>query len=102
MTPVALSRFFKLRTGKTVTDYIIDIRLGHATRFLVDTTNTITEFVMKVDLITCQISTVFSKKKRGVPQKNFEKITGKQNLLFNWLLVFKGTSVLILLNIKLK
>ncbi len=43
MTPVALSRFFKLRSGKTVTDYIIDIRLGHASRLLVDTTNTVTE-----------------------------------------------------------
>ncbi|MBF6629378.1 MAG: helix-turn-helix domain-containing protein [Proteiniphilum sp.] len=43
MTPVALSRFFKLRTGKTVSDYIIDIRLGNATRLLVDTTNSIAE-----------------------------------------------------------
>jgi len=43
MTPVALSRFFKLRTGKTVSDYIIDIRLGAATRLLADTTNSIAE-----------------------------------------------------------
>ncbi|HBG57303.1 MAG TPA: AraC family transcriptional regulator, partial [Porphyromonadaceae bacterium] len=37
------SRFFKLRSGKTVSDYIIDIRLGHVTRLLVDTTNSISE-----------------------------------------------------------
>jgi AraC-like DNA-binding protein len=43
MTPVALSRFFKLSTGKTVSDHIIDIRLGNATRLLVDTTNSIGE-----------------------------------------------------------
>lgn len=28
MTPVSFSRFFRLRTGKTLSDYIIDIRLG--------------------------------------------------------------------------
>lgn len=43
MTPTAFSRFFKLRTTKTVSDYIIDIRLGHATRMLVDTTMSIVE-----------------------------------------------------------
>jgi len=43
MTPVALSRFFKLRSGKTVSDYIIDIRLGHAGRMLVGTTNSVAE-----------------------------------------------------------
>ncbi|MEG1905329.1 MAG: AraC family transcriptional regulator, partial [Bacteroidales bacterium] len=30
MTPVSISRFFKLRTGKTLSDYVIDIRLGFA------------------------------------------------------------------------
>ena len=28
MTDVSFSRFFKLRTGKNLSDYIIDIRLG--------------------------------------------------------------------------
>ena len=32
MTPVSFSRFFKLRTGKNLSDYIIDIRLGFAAR----------------------------------------------------------------------
>lgn len=36
MTPTAFSRFFKLRTGRTISDYIIDIRLGYASRLLVD------------------------------------------------------------------
>ena len=43
MTPVSFSRFFKLRTGKSLSDYIIDIRLGHATRQLVDSTKTVAE-----------------------------------------------------------
>ena len=43
MTEVSFSRFFKLRTGKSLSDYIIDIRLGHATRLLVDSTMAIAE-----------------------------------------------------------
>ena len=43
MTPTAFSRFFKLRTGKTISEYIIDIRLGIASRKLVDTTMSIAE-----------------------------------------------------------
>lgn len=43
MTSTAFSRFFKLRTGRTLSDYIIDIRLGHAARQLVDTTTSVVE-----------------------------------------------------------
>lgn len=37
MAPTAFSRYFKLRTGKTLSDYIVDVRLGAAVRKLVDT-----------------------------------------------------------------
>jgi AraC-like DNA-binding protein len=43
MTPTAFSRFFKLRTGKNLSEYIIDIRLGLAARRLVDTADSISE-----------------------------------------------------------
>lgn len=43
MTPTAFSRFFKQRTGKKLSDYVIDIRLGHASRLLVDTTMSVAE-----------------------------------------------------------
>lgn len=43
MSPSAFSRFFKLRTGRTLSDYIIDIRLGYAARQLVDTTTSVVE-----------------------------------------------------------
>lgn len=43
MTPTAFSRYFKLRTGKNLSDYIIDIRLGMVARCLVDTTDSISE-----------------------------------------------------------
>ena len=43
MSPSAFSRFFKLRTGKNLSEYIIDIRLGQAARRLVDTMDSISE-----------------------------------------------------------
>jgi AraC-like DNA-binding protein len=43
MTPVSFSRFFKLRTGKNLSEYIIDLRLGYASRLLVDSTMSIAE-----------------------------------------------------------
>ena len=43
MTPTAFSRYFKLCTGKNLSDYIIDIRLGMVARCLVDTTDSISE-----------------------------------------------------------
>jgi len=43
MTDVAFSRFFKARTGKTFVDTLNDIRLGHASRMLIETTHSIGE-----------------------------------------------------------
>lgn len=43
MTPTSFSRFFKLRTGRSLSDYITDIRLGHAARALMDSTTSIAE-----------------------------------------------------------
>ena len=43
MSPSAFSRFFKLHTGKNLSEYIVDIRLGNAARRLVDTTDSISE-----------------------------------------------------------
>ncbi|MBQ7191263.1 MAG: helix-turn-helix domain-containing protein [Paludibacteraceae bacterium] len=37
MSPTAFSRFFKQRTGKTLAEYIVNVRLGHAARQLIDT-----------------------------------------------------------------
>lgn len=43
MSDSSFSRFFKLHTGRNLSDYIIDLRLGHACRQLVDSTNSIAE-----------------------------------------------------------
>lgn len=43
MSPVAFSRFFRQRTGRTLSEYIVEIRLGFAARMLVDTSKNISE-----------------------------------------------------------
>ena len=77
MTPVALSRFFKLRSGRTISDYIIDIRLGNATRLLVNTTNSISEICYDCGFNNLSnFNRIFKRKKECSPtefRENFRK-----------------------------
>lgn len=43
MSTTSFSRFFKLRSGKTLSDYVVEMHLGVAARQLVDTTNSVSE-----------------------------------------------------------
>ena len=43
MSTTSFSRFFNLRSGKTLSDYVVEMRLGVASRQLVDTTNSVSE-----------------------------------------------------------
>ena len=43
MTPTSFSRFFKQRCGKSLIEYVIEVRLGHASRMLIDTTMSVSE-----------------------------------------------------------
>jgi len=43
MSESAFSRYFKLHTGRTVSEFIMDLRLGFAARLLVDTNQSIAE-----------------------------------------------------------
>lgn len=81
MTPVALSRFFKLRSGKTITDYIIDIRLGYATRLLVDTTNSVSEICYDCGFNNLSnFNRIFKKRKECSP-KEFRENYRKKKLI---------------------
>lgn len=43
MSEAAFSRFFKKHTGRTVSDYITDTRLGYASRMLIDTSKNVSD-----------------------------------------------------------
>ena len=69
MTEVSLSRFFKLRTGKTFVDTLNDIRLGHASRLLIDTTHSINEIAYKCGFNNMSnFNRIFKKKKDSTPK----------------------------------
>lgn len=71
MTPVSFSRFFKLRTGRTLSDYIIDIRLGSATRLLIDSTMSISEICFDCGFNNLSNFNRLFKKRKGCSPKAF-------------------------------
>ncbi len=79
MSPVAFSRFFKLRTGKTLSDYIIDIRLGYASRMLVDSNKTISEICFECGFNNLSNFNRIFKKKRNMTPKLFRAHYGRTN-----------------------
>ncbi|MDR3057365.1 MAG: AraC family transcriptional regulator [Prevotella sp.] len=70
MTEVAFSRFIKQRTGRNFIDSLNDIRLGHATRMLVDTTHSIAEISMICGFNNLSnFNRIFKKKKSCTPRE---------------------------------
>ena len=77
MSPSAFSRFFKLHTGRNLTDYIIDIRLGMASRLLVDTSRSVSEISFDCGFNNLSnFNRIFKKKKNCSPtefRENYRK-----------------------------
>jgi AraC-like DNA-binding protein len=70
MAEVSLSRFFKSRTGKTFIDTLNEVRLGHATRLLIDTTNSINEVAYQCGFNNMSnFNRIFKKKKDSTPKE---------------------------------
>lgn len=77
MSPSAFSRFFKLHTGRNLSDYIIDMRLGYASRMLVDTSKSISEICFNSGFNNLSnFNRIFKKKKNCSPtefRENYQK-----------------------------
>lgn len=65
MTPSAFSRFFKLRTHKSISDYIIDVRLGYAARKLADSSMSVVEVCYTSGFNNVSYFNRIFKKKKG-------------------------------------
>lgn len=69
MTPTAFSRFFKLRTGRSVSDYVIDVRLGHASQMLVNSALSVAEICYSCGFNNVSnFNRIFKKKKIHTPK----------------------------------
>jgi AraC-like DNA-binding protein len=70
MTEVGFSRFIKKRTGNTFIDSLNEIRLGHASRMLIDTTHSIAEISYHCGFNNISnFNRIFKKKKTCTPKE---------------------------------
>lgn len=70
MPEASFSRFIKKRTGKTYIDTLNEIRLGHASRMLIDTTDTIAEIAYKCGFNNISnFNRIFKRKKLCIPKE---------------------------------
>ena len=81
MSPSAFSRFFKLHTGRNLTDYIIDIRLGAATRMLVDTARSVSEISFECGFNNLSNFNRIFKKKKGCSPSEFRENYRKTRII---------------------
>ena len=80
MTQSAFSRFFKTRTGINFIDSLNDIRLGHASRMLIETTETVSEIAYNCGFNNiANFNRLFRKKKNCTPKEfreSYNRSTG--------------------------
>jgi AraC-like DNA-binding protein len=77
MSDAAFSRFFKQRTGNTFIDSLTEIRLGHASRMLIDTTQSIAEVAYHCGFNNISnFNRIFKKKKSCTPKDFRESFSG--------------------------
>jgi YesN/AraC family two-component response regulator len=78
MSESAFSHFFKKRTNRSFVDYLNDIRVGHASKLLYETTHTIAEVCYTSGFNNVSnFNRIFKKKKGQTPstyRKNIQKI----------------------------
>lgn len=81
MTPTAFSRFFKIRTSRTLSDYIIEIRLGYAARQLVDTSTSIVEICYDSGFNNVSNFNRIFKKYKGCSPSAFRQTYKKEKIM---------------------
>ena len=73
MSDVSFSRFFKQRTGNTFVESQTQIRLGHASRLMIETTHSVAEIAYKCGFNNISNFNRIFKKKKGCTPKEFRE-----------------------------
>lgn len=82
MTEASCSRFIKKRTGLTFIESLNNIRLGHASRLLIDTTMNIAEISFKCGFNNLSyFNRVFKKKYSSTPRQFRDNYTGTRTFV---------------------
>jgi len=81
MAPTAFSRFFKLRTGKTLAEYIVDVRLGVAARQLIDTNDPVSGICYQCGFNTLTNFNRLFKKRKGCSPTEFREKYAKTKII---------------------
>lgn len=81
MSSSAFSRFFKLHTGRNISEYIIDLRLGYAARMLVDTDKSISEIGFDCGFNNLSNFNRIFKKKKGCSPSEFRESYHKTRII---------------------
>ena len=81
MSSSAFSRFFKLHTGRNLSEYIIDIRLGYAARLLVDTSRSISEISFECGFNNLSNFNRIFKRKKGCSPSEFRENYHKTRII---------------------
>jgi len=81
MSEVSFSRFMKKRTGKNYIDYLNDLRLGIASRILIDTSKTIAEISFECGYNNLSNFNRIFKKRKGLTPKEFRENYSKMRIM---------------------
>lgn len=81
MSPSSFSRFFKLRTGRSISDYIIGIRLDVASRDLVSTRTPIADICFSSGFNNVSNFNRIFKKNKGCTPKEFREVYKRNKFL---------------------
>lgn len=81
MSDSAFSRFFIHHTGKSFTDYLIDIRIGNAARMLIDTDMTIAEICYSCGYNNLSNFNRLFKRKKGCTPREFRELYRKKQVI---------------------
>ncbi len=82
MTDVSFSRFFRNRTGITFMDSLLEMRLGHASRLLIDTTESVAEIAYNCGFNNISNFNRLFKKKKGCTPREFRENYSYGNRVF--------------------
>lgn len=81
MSEVSFSRFMKKRTGKNYIEYLNDLRLGIASRHLVDSSKTISEISYECGFNNLSNFNRLFKKRKGFTPKEFRENYSKMRIM---------------------